>query len=173
MHIQLKIPLLRTLMTNFTKQVWVGKCYMSDNDLGGPQRSCRSMEGYPGKVWDCSRQSSVHTSPSLAAGEPNFLQRQTHSCRQKSEAPQPHPITSLRWVLTGWNILSFFLPLGFAAFSILPFIPWSSLDLCSIVPILVKSVPSASAGLALGSRWPVVSASVSSCPCRMVQFGQI
>lgn len=78
-----------------------------------------------------------------------------------------------RQVLTGWNILSFFLPLGFAAFSILPLIPWSSLDFCSTVPILVQSVPSASAGLDLESCVPVVSELGSSCTCRMVQFGQM
>lgn len=78
-----------------------------------------------------------------------------------------------RQILTGWNILSFFLPLGFAAFSILPFIPWSSPDFCSTIPILVQSVPSAPIGLHPVSCSSVALALVSSCTCKMVQFGQM
>lgn len=78
-----------------------------------------------------------------------------------------------RQVLTGWNILSFFLQLAFAAFSILTLIPWSSLGFCSTIPILVQSMPSASAGLDLESCVPVVSELGSSCTGRIVQFGQM
>lgn len=78
-----------------------------------------------------------------------------------------------RQILTGWNILSFFLPLGFAAFSILPFMPWSSPDFCSTVPMLVQSVPSAPTDLHPESCSSVALPFVSSCTCKMVQFGQM